>query len=75
MSICEDVSICSQILMVGMWRSCSRLMVVVCIVPLIPLVMIVRRSIVHPSWVSNGCRMAYFVSFLAVTSLRNLSLK
>ena len=44
-------------------------MIVVCIVPLIPTVMMMGGSMVHPSWVSNGCRVAYFMRFLAIASL------
>lgn len=72
MPTCEDVSISLQILMVGMWRSCSRLTIVVCAVPLIPMVMMMERSIVHPS---NDCRVANFVRFLAVASMGKMPLQ
>jgi hypothetical protein len=47
---------------------------VICIVHLIPVVMMGGRTL-HPSWVSNDCRMAYFVSFMAVALVGNLSLR
>ena len=55
--------------------SCSCLVVVVCIDPLIPLVMMMGGSTGHSSWVSSGCRVAYFMSFLAVALVGNLSLQ
>ena len=37
-------------------------------------VMMMGGSIDHLSWVGSGCRIAYFVSFLAIGLARNLSL-
>ena len=62
MATCENVFISLQVLMVGMRRSYSCLVIVV---PLIPVVMMMDRNIIHPDWVSNGCRVAYFASLLA----------
>jgi hypothetical protein len=44
--------------------------VVVCIVPPVPTTMMMDGSIVHPSWDSNGCKVAYFVSLMAVASVQ-----
>ena len=41
---------------------------VICIVPLIPAVMMLSGSIVHPSWVGNGCSVAYVMWFMVVAS-------
>jgi hypothetical protein len=33
------------------------------------------ESIGHPSWVGSGCRIAYFVNFLAIAPVGYLSLQ
>ena len=49
-------------------------MIVVCIVPLIPSVIIVGGSTMHSSWDRSGWRMAYVSNFWLVASTGNLSL-
>jgi hypothetical protein len=48
-------------------------MLFVCIVPLIPTVIIMGDSTIHPSWDRSGGRMAYLPSFWLVTCAGNLS--
>ena len=45
------------------------------IAPLIPVAMMLSGSIVHPSWVSIGCSVAYVMRFMVVASMGNLSLQ
>jgi hypothetical protein len=49
-------------------------MLFVCIVPLIPTVIIMGDSTIHPSWDRSGGRMAYLPSFWLVTCAGNLSI-
>ena len=63
MAIGENVSISLHILVLGMQRSCSCLVVVVCVVPLIPMVMMMGGNAVHPRWVINVCRGGLFHEF------------
>ena len=43
-------------------------MVVLCVVPLIPAVIIMGGSTIHPGWDRSGWRMAYLSSFWLVAS-------
>lgn len=52
MAIFENVYISVCIILVGMWRSCSCLVVGVGIIPLISVVMMMVGSTDHPSWVT-----------------------
>jgi hypothetical protein len=61
-AIWEKDSISLWILELGICRSWS-LTVVVCIIPLIPGVIIMGHSTIHPSWDRSGWRMAYLSSF------------
>jgi hypothetical protein len=54
------------------WRS---LIVVVCILPLNPVMIKISGSTIHPSWDRNGWRMAYLSSFQLVIIAGNLSLQ
>jgi hypothetical protein len=74
-AIWEKDSISLWILELGICRSWRSLTVVVCIVPLIPAVIIMGGSTIHPSWDKSGWRMAYLSSFRLVASTGNLSLQ
>lgn len=47
-------------------------MVVVCMVPPTPMVMMMGGNDAYANWVSSGCRMVYLLSSLFVVSMGNL---
>ena len=73
-AIWEKDSISLWSLELGICRSWRSLTVVVCIMPLIPTVIIMDGSTIHPSWDRSRCSVAYLSSLLLVASARNLSL-
>ena len=54
------------------WRS---LRIVVYIVPLIPIVIIMGDSAIHPNWHGSGWRMAYLPCLRLVAFVGNMSLQ
>lgn len=56
-------------------RSSTYLVVVVCIVPRIPTMIIMVGGTIHPSRDKSGCRIAYLSSFLYEALVGNLSLQ
>ena len=56
-AICESFSINLWTLGVGIWRSWRCLVVVVCIVPFIPTVMMMCSGTSHPDWDRRGSRL------------------
>lgn len=63
MAICEKIFISLWIMEVGTCKLWRLLMEVVCIVPLIPMVVMMDGSTSHPSWDIIGLRIAYMSIF------------
>jgi hypothetical protein len=59
----KDDSISLHILELGICRFWRSLIIVVCIEPLIPIVVVMGGSIIHPSWDRSGWRMAFLSTF------------
>ena len=74
-AIWEKISIGLRILELGICRTWRSSTVVVCRVPLIPTMIIIGGSIIHPSWERSGWRMAYISSFGWCLMRKNLSLQ
>ena len=74
-AIWENDSISLHILELGICRSWRTLIIIVCIEPLIPAVVAMGDSIIHPSWDRSGWRMACLSNFKLVTSTKNLLLQ
>ena len=63
------------ILLVGILRSIRFLIVALCMMPLLPVVMVIEGRIVHPCWVSDVCSMSFFSSFLVMLAWGSMSLQ